>query len=129
LNKDDRDDVVLVTSDTVFSFLAVGDMNLAKAPRTTVLPSREPRDLVFLDGNGDTHTDLCIATSKGTIILLPGDGNGGFAGDAMREVFVWPDIEAVAALPLDDWGDDILVSARSPGLFIVRTLDPKKTVR
>jgi hypothetical protein len=127
LGRDDpHDDVVLVTSTKIRTFRGTGFKPLQELPLSG---ARKPRDIAFLDANSDTYVDLCIATTKGTIILLPGNSKGRFVGDAMREIFVWPDIEAVSALPLDDWGDEIIVSARSPGLFIVRTLDPKKTVR
>ena len=129
LDANANDYVVLVTPHAVWSLRITSQLSSAVVGAPDLPGERQPRDVTFLNANGDPHLDLCIATDEGTIIVLPGNGLGGFATEAMKETFVWPDIEAIAALPRPDRFDDILVSARYPGLFVVRTLDPKKTVR
>lgn len=127
LNGDTRDDIVIVTENEVWTLLAKGRLRFATEPKKTLLPGpRTAVDTAFLDANADGRTDLCIATSVGTVLVLPGDGRGGFAEDAAREVFVWDDIEAVLGADIDDIpGDEIIVSASAPGLFIVRTKRPE----
>ena len=94
---------------------------VAVAP-TALLLSLVLAFMGFLDANADDRTDLCIATSVGTVLVLPGDGRGGFAADAAREAFVWDGIEAVLGADIDGVpGDEIIVSASAPGLFIVMT--------
>jgi hypothetical protein len=123
IDGDLREDIVLVAEDQVWTFVARGPLRFSREPRITQLPG--PRTAVhtaFLDANADGRTDLCIATSVGTVIVLPGDGRGGFAESATREVFVWDDIEAVLGADIDDDpGDEIIVSASAPGLFVVKT--------
>ena len=109
MNQDGKPDIVVANADagTLSVLLGDGTGKFREAAGSPVAAGHLPNDIAVADMNGDGHPDLVIANHQApTIIILLGDGKGGFrpAPGSPFDVHSNPHPHAVAVADFDGDG-------------------------